>query len=330
MSPPPQESIQLGVALAAEEGAGVRALQLLMERGHRVVAVYTGSGQKSGSSQAAASVTRTAEALGVSHYPASEVRTPGPARLLRDERVHLLISVHCRYKVHRDLLEVPTIGAYNLHPGPLPECAGLHPQSWALYEGATSHGVTLHSMTSEMDAGPIAFADEFPLHPDDTGLSVLTQCVGRGIPLLARLLDLAERGESIPGQPQELARRRWFGAGPPAGGCLDWSRPARHIVDFVRACDYRPFPSPWGAPRCVARGQVVGVLDARLVRDQPGEGDAPPGTVRDQGRRMLVAAADAWVEVGEVEVAGQERPAADVLLDGERLRRTHDPGSVVS
>ncbi|HZL48451.1 MAG TPA: amino acid adenylation domain-containing protein, partial [Solirubrobacteraceae bacterium] len=325
-APSQQPERLLRVALAAEDAAGVQVLRHVAERGHRVVTVFTSAGDRSGGS--VTSVAKLAESLGIATRAASEVRGPEPVAFLRAQQIDLLLSVHCRYKMHADLLEAPTIGAYNLHPGPLPECAGLHPPSWALYEGAQHHGVTLHRMTAEMDAGPIAFADRFELESSDTGLSVLAQCVQRGVGLIERLLELAELGDAIPAQPQELDRRRWFGAGPPQDGRLHWDRPAQQVVDFVRACDYRPFPSPWGAPRCVVRGLDLGVLQARIGPRHQGEPHAAPGTVRSAGGGgVLVAAADAWVEVDEVEVSAEEIAAAEVLRDGDRLYSVSEQGA---
>lgn len=138
-----------------------------------------------------------------------------------------------------------------------------------------------------------------------------------GCDYFEQLLELVERGEPVPAQPQDLARRRWFGAGPPDGGLLDWSRPARCAVDFVRACDYTPFPSPWGFPRCSAHGLHVAVLGASVDRDHA---HVAPGTVaHTEGGAALIAAADAWVRVERVEVEGRELPAVDVFRDGERL-----------
>ncbi len=306
--------MQLTIALAAEDAAGVQALRLLARREHRVVAVFTDSVGGGGSS---ASVASTAESLGVPVRAAAEVRSPVLASWLRDQQVELLLSVHCLHKIHADVLAVPALGAYNLHPGPLPERAGLNSPSWALYEGAARHGVTLHQMTPVFDAGSIVFADAFDLQTSDTGLSVLMQCVRRGLSLVEQLLDLLEREGPVPLHPQDLARRRWFGLGPPDDGYLDWRRPARCAVDFVRACDYTPFPSPWGFPRCTAHGLDVTVLGASVDR---GRALAAPGTVAHaEGGAALIAAADAWVRVERVEVGGRQLSAVEVLHDGELL-----------
>ena len=311
--------MQLTIALAAEEAAGGQALRLVAERGHTVAAVFSDS-EGGGMGATVASV---ADSLGIPVRPAAEVRDPALAGELRAIGVELLLNIHSLYIVDAEVLAAPALGAYNLHPGPLPERAGLNAPSWALYEGDEAHGVTLHRMTPGVDEGAIAFEERFQVGPRDTALKLMTQCVRRGLPLVERLLDLAERGEPIPARPQDLARRRWFGAGPPDGGRLDWDRPARQVADFVRACDYGPFPSPWAFPRCEAGGREVAIAAAEALSETT---DAETGTVAaGDGDDRLVAAADAWVRVDRVEVAGGRVAAAEVLRPGERL---HPAGEV--
>ncbi len=249
---------------------------------------------------------------------AREVRVSATADWLREQHVCVVLNVHSLHIVHPRVLDAATLGSYNLHPGPLPEWAGLYTPSWALYEGAERYGVTLHRMTPQVDAGPIAFADSFDIDVTDTALAVMMQCVRRGMRLIERLLEVAERGEEIPARPQDLSRQRRFGAGPPQDGRLDWNLSAGRITNFVRACDYRPFASPWGFPRCTADGRDVSVLTAQV-----GEGpvNVPPGTVaHGDGGAVRVASSDAWVHVNKVRVDGRTFAAAEILQDGTRLR----------
>lgn len=305
----------LAVALVAEEAAGVKALQLLADRGHQLIAVFA----QSASAGAAGSVAGRAKLLGVPLLDAETMRDRATAEWLQERNAQLLLNVHSLHIIEPSILDVPALGAYNLHPGPLPERAGLHTPSWALYEGADSHGVTLHRMTAQVDAGSIAFDDTFAIAAADTGLSVMMQCVRRGIRLLELLLEHAERGKPIPAHDQDLGRRRWYSAGPPEGGRLDWDRPASRVVDFVRACDYRPFRSPWGFPRCTADGVDIGIRTARALGPTNG---AVPGTVaHTEGGAILVAAGDVWVRVDTVEVTGQAVQATDAVRDGVRLHR---------
>jgi methionyl-tRNA formyltransferase len=313
--------MNLAVALAAEDAAGVQALRLLLGSDHRVVAVFTGSGHGA----PGASVAELAKKEGVTVRPAAEVREAALAGWLREQGTDLLLNVHSLHIADSEVIEAPPLGAFNLHPGPLPEWAGLNVPSWALYEGADSHGVTLHRMTPGVDEGPIAFSDSFAIAPDDVALTVLTQCVRRGLPLVERLLEVAAGGDRIPAQAQDLNQRRWFDPGPPEGGALRWDRPARRVIDFVRACDYGPFPSPWGFPRCAAGAREVAIAATDGVA---GGADSPPGTVsRDDGPGVLVAAADNWVRVTSLELEDGRADADQVLRAGEQLQPATGQGA---
>jgi len=48
--------------------------------------------------------------------------------------------------------------AYNVHPGP-PQIRGVYPSVFALYQGITRFGATLHELAEEVDSGPIVAVD---------------------------------------------------------------------------------------------------------------------------------------------------------------------------
>src|SRR5207244_6911243 len=102
--------------------------------------------------------------------------------------------------------------------------------------------------------------------------------------------------------PQALARRRYFGRTVPQGGRVVWGRPARDVVNFVRACDYLPFTSPWGHPKGCVDGREVAILKATLL-DEPVT--VPAGVVgAPVGRAVQGAAGDRWVLVHRLQLGG--------------------------
>lgn len=309
--------MELSVVLIAEGGAGVRALQLLSERGHDVAAVFTDSAN----ADSVASVASTAESLGVPRRPAVDVRDRGLTDWLRSRNIQLLLNVFALHILPADVCNAPTLGAFNLHPGPLPERAGLNVQSWAIYEGAKYHGVTVHHMTDSVDAGAIAFTDTFELDETATGLSVTLRCVQLGLPLLAELLAVAERGDPIPANPQDLSQQRWFDAGPPDDGRIDWTRSAADVVRFVRACDYGPFESPWGHPHTTRDGERIGLLSADVDVDGSPPTEATPGTVTSRnGATVTVATGNGLVRLEKLSFRDRPVPAAQHLQPGDRLQ----------
>jgi len=111
--------------------------------------------------------------------------------------------------------------------------------------------------------------------------------------LLQRLLEeLSRDPASLFGIPQDLSRRRYFGRGVPQDGRIAWNAPARRIHDFVRACDYHPFPSPWGVPRAQLAGREIEVRKTVLTGEPANE---LPGTVRAGDGGLVVATADEWL-----------------------------------
>jgi methionyl-tRNA formyltransferase len=63
----------------------------------------------------------------------------------------------------RDLLAFSNI--LNLHNGPLPNYRGVNPINWALKNNEKEHGVTIHSMTTGIDDGPIFGQVKFNINP---------------------------------------------------------------------------------------------------------------------------------------------------------------------
>jgi UDP-4-amino-4-deoxy-L-arabinose formyltransferase/UDP-glucuronic acid dehydrogenase (UDP-4-keto-hexauronic acid decarboxylating) len=299
----------MGVLLVAEEAAGAHVLRLLAQRGQRVAGVLSATDP-----ERAGTVGAIAREHGIPLLDPAKVRDPAFAEWIRAQGVELLLNVHSLLIADAAVLAAPRIGSFNVHPGPLPRYAGLNAPSWAIAEGETRHAVTVHWMTAEVDAGAIAYEAWFEVGPADTGLRVATACARQAIPLVGALLDDAV-AESIPARPQEREGRRWFGREVPHDGQLPWQLGAQRVVDLVRAADYAPFPSPWGA--FVTR---VGEEQVEIVRtSRTGEpSDAPPGTIgpaREGG--VPVSAGDEWVLVerarrgGETVAPGVALPAGD-------------------
>jgi UDP-4-amino-4-deoxy-L-arabinose formyltransferase/UDP-glucuronic acid dehydrogenase (UDP-4-keto-hexauronic acid decarboxylating) len=305
----------MNVLLVGEESAGIQTLNALTRSDHRIVAVMASPTKKSLSGS---TLWQVAEQLGQPTWPAALVKDPAFAGRIRDAEVDIILNAHSLFIMHGEVVEAPRIGSFNLHPGPLPGYAGLNVISWALYRGERTHGVTIHKMAAGIDTGPIVYQSLFDIESADTALTLYARCTREGVALLLQLLETASRDENaIPLSPQDLTQRRYFGKDAPENGRVNWSRPAREIVNLVRACDYYPFPSPWGFPRARLGEREIGVIKARLTGETC---DAAPGTVgRLVGTAAQVACADEWVLMDKALVEGRYLPAADILQSGARL-----------
>lgn len=162
----------------------------------------------------------------------------------------------------------------NLHPGLLPEYAGLHTHQWAIRNGETEFGVTIHRMEAGVDTGAIVGELRFPIKPEDTGLSLFSRCLAAGSDLFARVVGQIVRGETLADIPQDLSRRRLYRSRDAMDGRIDWRNHAQAVVDFIRAGNYEPFASPTYTARLDrAAGDDVEALRG-LREDRASTGEA--------------------------------------------------------
>jgi methionyl-tRNA formyltransferase len=301
----------LRVVVAAEEAAGVQVIRELLALPESPEIVFVLTTPPAASSRRPL-VHEAAEELGLRSRQADLVRHAELGDELRAEGVDLLVNVHSLYVVDTAVLEAPRIGSFNLHPGPLPQYAGLNAPSWAIYCGERTHAATVHWMDAGIDTGPIAYTGGFEITNGDTGLAVAGRCVRVGVPLLVRLVEQAAVDPAgIPRIEQNRRLRRYFGVGAPSGGRIDWTASAAEIVRFVRAADYAPFPSPWGHPQTELFGRDVGIAKASLT-GKPASG-APGDVLEVTEKGALVVARDEIVLVARLWFDGRYRRVGDVF-----------------
>ncbi|MEO2034786.1 MAG: formyltransferase family protein [Planctomycetaceae bacterium] len=311
----------LNILLVGGESAGVQTLRLLIASHHNLMGVMATPSENLHD----ASLWNAARKYHIDCIPAEQIRVPEFAAEIDRRNIDVLLNVHALHLIPGIVLDACRIGAFNLHPGPLPEYAGLDVPSWAIYNGETTHGVTLHQMVPKVDAGSIAYQSRFDIRPSDTGLSVMSRCVRHGMLLVKSLLDdLYQDPSVVPRIAQDLTSRRYFYRQAPNHGRLNWNRPAAQVVSHLRAADYSPFPSPWGHPVSRFERHSVGFVKATVTEQTT---QAAPGTVghlTDKG--ILVASGDFWIDVTLVEVDGRKERAAQILHCGGILSNA-DPAA---
>lgn len=231
-----------------------------------------------------------------------ELGATAGAKILSAYEPDWLFNVNSTQIFPTAVLDVLSAGCLNMHPGQLPEYAGLHTHQWAIRNGEESFGATLHWMVPEVDAGPIAYQQKFPVSSTETGLSLFIKCVNAGVELAVAAVREIAAGGTPPRIAQDLSRRRVYLHHEALDGRIDWSMSARQIRDFVRAADYRPFQSPTYAPEASVNGQsfVVREVKEELLPRSSG----PPGTLLalDDDGVLLAAGGMTGLRLTEVEL----------------------------
>src|SRR5436190_11342226 len=182
-------------------------------------------------------------------------------------------------------------GAINFHDSLLPSYAGLNATSWAIMAGETSHGITWHEMTAEIDGGRILRQQSFALAPDDTAFTVNAKSYEAAAESFDALLaDLRCDPRPVIGQ---TGPRIYFGRSdrPEGAATIELDRAAARIVALVRALDFGAYQNPLGQAKLFLGDDILLVRSAEIVASRP---SGPAGQLLSVGQdRLVVSCADA-------------------------------------
>jgi methionyl-tRNA formyltransferase len=145
-----------------------------------------------------------------------------------------IFSFYYRHMLPLDVLALAKRGAYNLHGSLLPKYRGRVPVNWAVLNGETETGATLHEMALKPDAGAIIAQTAVPILPDDTAYEVFgkltvaaEQCLWNALPGLIR--------NDFQTLPNDLSVGSYFGGRKPEDGRIDWQQTAQQVYNLHRA-----------------------------------------------------------------------------------------------
>ena len=300
------------------------SLRRLVEEGYNVVAVVTtpdkpaGRGQKMHQSD----VKLTALELGLPILQPEKLRDEAFLESLKELNPDLGVVIAFRM-LPKVVWAMPKFGTFNLHASLLPEYRGAAPINWAIINGEKRTGVTTFLLNHEIDKGAIIEQESIDILPDDNIGSLYDKLMNIGSALVTRTVDKIAEGNYTTVEQMHIDESTL----KPAPkifkeDCrIDWSKGAESIHNLVRGLS--PYPAAW-SPLFID-GQECGSMKIFTTHTEQASIGVAPGTVRTDGKSYVaVAAADGWVYIDEVQMAGKRRMAIKELLlgwrDVERVR----------
>jgi methionyl-tRNA formyltransferase len=228
-----------GILVFAYHDVGFECLDVLIRRGENIVAVITHEDNPHEQIWFR-SVADLAKGSSIPVYTPESVNTPAWVGRIRDWNPDLIFSFYYRNMIREEILNIPRLGAFNMHGSLLPRYRGRVPINWAVLHGEKETGVTLHYMVKRADAGDIVDQETVPIGPDDTAQDVFRKAVKAARLVLERRIDDLTKG-TAPRRKQDESRATYFGGRKPEDGRIDWTQSAGSIYNLIRAVTH-PYP----------------------------------------------------------------------------------------
>lgn len=248
--------------------------------------------------------------------PASVRKEPFPDQI-RQLDPDLLVVVAYGKILPAALLQMPRLGAINVHGSLLPKYRGAAPIQWAVINGETETGITIMQMDEGMDTGDILLTMPVTIGPQETAGELFDRLSRLGGDTLGSAIAQLKEGK-LSRIPQDHSQASSAPMLVKDMGHLDWTLPAHRLQCLIRGLD--PWPSAYG----YIDGKRCRFFDPEVV---PVRATEPPGTIcRADNQGLLVATGDDCLRIHDIQPEGKKRMAVDACLRGFRI----EPGTRIN
>jgi methionyl-tRNA formyltransferase len=288
-----------------------RVLEVILARGHQIVACYTRApkpGGRRGLALTKSPVHELAESHAIPVFTPRSLRAEEEVEIFAGHGADVAIVVAYGLILPKPVLEAPRLGCLNLHASLLPRWRGAAPIQRAIMAGDAETGVMVMQMEEGLDTGPVALTARTLIGADVTAGQLHDVLAGLGADLAVQALDALEvSGLSFTPQPDEGVL--YAHKIEKAEARIDWSAPARDVHNRIRGLS--PFPGAWFEADLGRGPERVKALQSSLAENVNGQ---PPGALI--GDDLTIACGQGAVSLLKVQRAGKMPVSAQDFLRG--------------
>ncbi len=237
----------------AYHNVGVRCLSVLLAHGVNIPLIITHQ-DNPGENIWFESVAKLAALHDIKVITPEDPNTLEIVNIINKLQPNHFFSFYYRLMLKRELLALPTHGAFNMHGSLLPQYRGRVPVNWAIINGEKYTGATLHVMNEKPDNGEIVDQQAVPILPNDTAYDVFNKVTVAAEITLDRCLPSLLNGSAIL-RKQDLSLGKYYGGRKAEDGRIDWRQSAEQIHNLVRAVA-PPFPGAFTS----IQGKAIKIL----------------------------------------------------------------------
>lgn len=208
------------------------------------------------------------------------------------------------------LLDVPRLGALNLHASLLPRHRGAAPVHAAVLAGDAESGITVMWMDAGLDTGDILLSRSCPVEPTDTAGVLHDRLAALAPAALAEALALLREGRA-PRIRQDVTRATYTPKLDRASGRLNWRLSAEELARRVRGLH------PWPGCSTEFEFQDGHRLQVKIHAAVAEGGEAKAGEVQDG--LVIGCGGGGLLRIMELQPAGGRKMPAAEFLRGYRV-----------
>ena len=328
----------------------VEGLEAIQEAGHEILLVISQEDKAKGRKAIIEKtpVKLAAERLGLPVHSTKRLRADRDCiDKMKSLKPDCIVVAAFGQILPKEVLEIPKLGAVNIHASLLPKYRGASPIQEAVLSGDKESGITTMFMAEGLDTGDILLQDKVALDPEETAESLFQKLAKLSGRTIVKTLESLQKGELM-GIPQKEEEASHTGIIKKKDGFINWNRGAAEIERMVRG--YIPWPNAvsllpsgksfkiWKAAVFSQKtdstleknassalfsslGRIKREDIERFLNENMQESYLPLGNAGEffcssDKKRLFVSTGDAVLEILELQVEGKKRMSAGDFLRG--------------
>ena len=288
-------------------------LKTLVEEKFDVVGVYTkvDTPKNRGMKLIPSPVKEYALSVGLPVYQPQSFRDEQTLRQLRELRPDLLVVVAYGKILPQAALDIAPYGAINMHGSILPQLRGSAPVQRSILNHCDEAGVTAMYLSAGMDEGDIIEIRKTPIEPLETSDGLMARLADIAAPLCADTVRAIEAG-TAKRIPQDNDRATYAPMLSKDESPIDWTQPARYIVDHVRGL------VPWPVATAALGGTDFKIYRVEYTDEKTEKAPGTPVALTKKGLLVSCGGGDVLL-VRELQAAGGKRMNAADYFRGHPI-----------
>lgn len=238
-------------------------------------------------------------AAGIPIRKGANVNAPESVEWIRAIAPDLLLVIGWTQLLNPEILNVPRIACLGFHASLLPKYRGRAPVNWAIINGEKETGNTMIVLEPGADEGDIVAQRVIPIKEDDDCGTIYQKVSLSECDMLAEVLPLIRLGR-MPRLQQNSLEATVLPKRRPEDGLIDWSQPARHLYNWIRALT-TPYPGAFSH----STGRRIKIWKAALGTLKSPSPDLPGTVLLDADGYPNVATGDGYIKLIQVEREGE-------------------------
>lgn len=235
-----------------------------------------------------------------------------PAKQIGELSPDLLVVVSFGLIIPRWFLEIPKIGAINVHPSLLPHYRGPSPIQWAIWNGEKETGITIMKMNEKMDAGDILHQEALPIDPKEDSEALSHRLALKAGDILPSIVEKARTSGIKDGTPQKNEEATYTPLITKEMGRIDWQASSTEIVRQIKALVI------WPTAYAFLDNKMLKVFKASVGGEGPGHTGSPGTVLATSPDGIEIAAGEGSLVVHEIQLENRRRMLAADFARGYR------------